>query len=861
VATRTDARGNVLAYSFDELDRLSAVDILVDAAGDPYARNGVMDLGDLLNPGEFKAVTGVAYAYDPATQNLNTITSTGEYLGGGSAGVIFQVDYDYDPAGRLIADRQSHDGPVTADTPATIYGWGAFPQQDRLAAITYPVAPLNPYADPPEAPDEPRAVALSYGQQAGDVDDVLDRVTRIAYSDPAVPVPDVFAEYAYGGMGRRASVTYGNGISQSFLSGGGYTGLDTFGRVNDLHFKVGPNTVHRYQYGYDKAGNRLWALITQAPQPDGQGGWIAHDNDRSYLYRYDNLHRLVEAERGELEFDGPNGVIKQNPLPCAMTWRLDNLGNFSGGDPTAGSVVWAGDCDGDGAPEFPPTAIHHVTDQANRITETWADGALRCADPDLTYDADGNLTGDCQFTYQYDAFNRLIRVLQGPQPFPLEIARFGYDGLGRLIYRAWVVPGTGGGDDIFYQRHFYYDGVRRITQDLAELVIDYPPPDYLPVGRYEHEPERDYVYGPDYVDEFIAQIDPQLAAAQDPAAVSYVLQDAQFNVVGLANEAGDVVRQYTYSPYGTIVATESLAAHPSNSAGFQGLFYLNLTDPLASDPLAADPFASDVQGFYWMRNRLYDPVTARPIQRDPNETAIPLLSAAMHARGLDAFPGTFDLEYLYGDGLSLYQFVGGNPINLVDPLGLDWTATDTAAAAGASAGLAAIGAAVLGGILGQVANLTGNVVAYQTLTQTLVDDIDYGLAQGGAIFARAYGQARDSVLSAGGLWAGLSVARELVSTGLAFAAMSQADAVDKSNELVERIWQHANNKVSTGGPGDWNFNHWRGEIRAWAEKIRDVYTKRMRGKTAKKWLKYAEDVLDWLERPFKGPPPSAPAGS
>jgi len=104
--------------------------------------------------------------------------------------------------------------------------------------------------------------------------------------------------------------------------------------------------------------------------------------------------------------------------------------------------------------------------------------------------------------------------------------------------------------------------------------------------------------GPDYVDEFVAQINPALAVVEDPTAVSYVLQDAQFNIVALANGAGAVTRQYTYSPYGTIVASEELAPHPPNSVGFQGLFYLNLTDPQAPDPL--NPGAS---GLYYVRNR------------------------------------------------------------------------------------------------------------------------------------------------------------------------------------------------------------------------------------------------------------------
>ena len=81
--------------------------------------------------------------------------------------------------------------------------------------------------------------------------------------------------------GRRVARTFGNGtVAQSVAGGGGYSGLDGFGRVIDLHYTGTGGTLQRYQYGYDAAGNRLYARITQ----------VNHDNDRSYLYGYDALN-------------------------------------------------------------------------------------------------------------------------------------------------------------------------------------------------------------------------------------------------------------------------------------------------------------------------------------------------------------------------------------------------------------------------------------------------------------------------------------------------------------------------------------------------------------------------------------------
>jgi len=81
--------------------------------------------------------------------------------------------------------------------------------------------------------------------------------------------------------------------------------------------------------------------------------------------------------------------------------------------------------------------------------------------------------------------------------------------------------------------------------------------------------QREYVYGPDYVDEFVCQI-----ASEDAGDLSgptgmniphYMLQDANYNVVALVrgrggsafpNGAGTVVEQWTYSPYGEVLASE-----------------------------------------------------------------------------------------------------------------------------------------------------------------------------------------------------------------------------------------------------------------------------------------------------------------
>ena len=60
--------------------------------------------------------------------------------------------------------------------------------------------------------------------------------------------------------------------------------------IADMTFVGGGNVLNSTIYGHDKAGNRLFSRIEQ----------VGHKNDRSYLYEYDRLHRLVQAGRGML---------------------------------------------------------------------------------------------------------------------------------------------------------------------------------------------------------------------------------------------------------------------------------------------------------------------------------------------------------------------------------------------------------------------------------------------------------------------------------------------------------------------------------------------------------------------------------
>ncbi|MCZ2398800.1 MAG: Hint domain-containing protein [Phycisphaerae bacterium] len=411
--------------------------------------------------------------------------------------------------------------------------------------------------------------------------------------------------------------------------------------------------------------------------------------DRSYEYGYDGLRRLVDAKLGELD---PNGHVLPSldtPVPRHTEWILDNMGNFSGGDPNNGSVILTTD-DGTGQPEY--TLTHHATSSDNAIQSvTVAPPGGSPATQAFVYDIAGNLVFDGNWLYQYDGLNRLVQVNTAgsltagdfnaagapvdPNTFaPGDLmARYAYDGLGRLIVRQ--VPLSRGIPDAWtpyvQAESYYYDGVRRI-----QTAIERDPNELVLVAAATLEPafllvaERDvleYVWGPDYVDELVCQY----GGAADPNAPSFwALTDANYNVMAIVDGDCEVVEQYVYDPYGGLLAVETLDPNTTvlNRVAHQGLFFERFADDILSPPLAVG-----APGVYENRTRKYEPYLSRFLQKDVNEAAQPVLAALVYnARRFDAPLSPVDLRSHYGDGLNLYGYEGGNPVSRRDPAGLSW---------------------------------------------------------------------------------------------------------------------------------------------------------------------------------------------
>jgi RHS repeat-associated protein len=287
-------------------------------------------------------------------------------------------------------------------------------------------------------------------------------------------------------------------------------------------------------------------------------------------------------------------------------------------------------------------------------------------------DLNGNLVCDNVYWYQYDAFNRLVQVNQvgtlafaadgtvlsgTPGPWLMHCV---YDGLGRMVATERPWPGLPQNEERLIR--YLYDGVRRIQEVIRDPISSTGPLGSAGViggGGYTTRTDREYVHSPHYVDELLFQVD-------RTGAVAWVLQDANYNVVGLVGGSGNVLQQWQYDPYGEPVAFDTPGTYAHNRVGHQGLFFDRL-DGTLNDP----PLALRGKGTYHTHNRRYDPRLGRWIEADPNGTGQTVLSAVTYmGRNLAPQYPAFDFQAVNGDGLSRYAFVGASPTMRTDPAGL-----------------------------------------------------------------------------------------------------------------------------------------------------------------------------------------------
>jgi RHS repeat-associated protein len=208
----------------------------------------------------------------------------------------------------------------------------------------------------------------------------------------------------------------------------------------------------------------------------------------------------------------------------------------------------------------------------------------------LTYDLNGNLTNAVTATttnsYEWDAVNRLTRIIQIPTAGPQLISEFTYDGLGR---RVRIVEKTN--DVVQSDKRFLWCGMELSEErDATGATVN----------------KRLFVQG-----------------EETSGANYFFTRDHLGSVREMTSNTGAIMARYEYDPYGR---RTTISGGPEAEFGFTGHYY------------------HQASGLHLALYRAYDAENGRWLNRDP-----------ISERG----------------GINLYNYVGNDPIDWIDPFGLE----------------------------------------------------------------------------------------------------------------------------------------------------------------------------------------------
>ena len=470
------------------------------------------------------------YTYD----NHNCLTQLTDPLGG-------VTKFDYDPNGNL-------DRVTDARGSVTIY---TYEHMDRLESRTDPLKRSESYkydeiGNVTQFTDRKKQVTIfSY--------DALNRLERIKYAD------DSTITYDYDARDRLRKVV--DSISGTFTLD--YDGFDQLTEVSSPQGTI--------SHTYDAAGRRKTMTVPGQPL---------------VTYIYDDCDRLTEITQGMskviIAYDAagrpmsltlPGDVIVEYGYNVAS--QLISI-EYKRQGALLGNLIYEYDASGNRismggtlARTSVPGAISSlVYDAANQLRQREATS--------LTYDDNGNLTGDGVLSYVWDARNQLASI-NGPGIS----ADFMYDAFGRRGRK--TINGT--------STEFLYDGFNIVQ----ELTGGMPPVNLLAsLG----------------IDEYFIRTDAN--------GSQILLFDALGSTLALLDPNG-VQTEYTYEPFGATTMTGTISTNPFQYTGREndttGLYYhrARYYSPTLQRFISEDPI-----GFAGNDINLYAYVFSNPINfRDP----------------------------------------------------------------------------------------------------------------------------------------------------------------------------------------------------------------------------------------------------
>jgi RHS repeat-associated protein len=392
-----------------------------------------------------------------------------------------------------------------------------------------------------------------------------------------------------------------------------------------------PTRTFTVSYTYDAASNRKTmrdaenGLTTYNYDVLNRLQSIVDFNNNTFGFGYDDTSRRTSLTR-------PNGVSTSYAYK-PNTDFLQSILHQVGGTAIDGTA-YTYDNAGNRLTKvsFRPQSVGPITSsfgydniyQLTGATLTCDQGSPCPQDESYTYDLVGNRLSDFNgTTYTYNnPWNRLDAVA------PQIPGDYSYDNNGNLIS---------------FGTNYYWDFENRLTgattSDISGVGFQYDPfgrrIQRLPyVESVNYSNSVNYLYdGPNIIEEVDSNGHPLARYSQGPSVdqplsmtrsgvTSFYEADGLGSITSLTNSAGSITDTYTYDSFGNLTTSNGTTINPFRYTGRE--------------------YDAET-GLYYYRARYYDSSTGRFISEDP-----------IRFRG----------------GIDFYAYVGNDPANLDDPLGL-----------------------------------------------------------------------------------------------------------------------------------------------------------------------------------------------